>query len=144
MSKQTPLLAVIAGVAVYGLVLLMAGLWLGRTVFEILGFGLDDGRISEVQEPYLRLVFAVLGAVIVGWMAALAATMHRFGPEATPVIVASVAIWFVLDTGISLVLGYVGHAAFNVAFVALLLPAVRLAGGAERSWYAPPIRMGDR
>ncbi len=128
MSKQTPLLVVIAGVAVYGLVLLTAGLWLGRTVFEILGFGLDDGQISAVQEPYLRLVFAVLGAVIVGWMAALAATMHRFGPEATPVIIASVSIWFILDTGISLVLGYVGHAAFNVAFVTFLAPAVKIAG----------------
>ncbi len=133
MSKSVPLYVAIAGVAIYGLVLVVAGLWLGRTVFEVLGFGLDDGKISPIQEPYLRLVFAVLGAVIAGWMAALAFMMRRFGPAATPVVVVSVVVWFVLDTGISLALGFVGHAAFNVAFLALLGPALWLAGaGADR------------
>ena len=33
-------------------------------------------------------------------------------------IAASVGAWFVLDTGLSVILGFVGHAAFNVVFAA--------------------------
>ena len=88
MSKLAPLLTVVLGVAVYGLVLVVAGLWLGGTVFEVLGLGLDDG--------------------------------------------------------ISLALGYVGHAAFNVAFLALLGPTLWLAGAGERSWWDPPIPLARR
>ncbi len=139
MSRQTPLLAVIAAVAAYGLVLVVAGLTLARTVFEILGFGLDDGRITADQEPYLRLVFAVLGAVIVGWMTALAAVVRRFGSEGLPVVIASIAVWFVVDTGISLVLGFLGHAAFNVGFVLVIAPAVALAQAAEEISISTPL-----
>ena len=62
----------------------------------------------------------ILGAVIVGWMATIGAIVVvplRHGePWAWWAIVMSVSIWFVLDTALSLVLGFVGHALFNVAF----------------------------
>ncbi len=43
-------------------------------------------------------------------------------------VAVSVAVWFVLDTGLSLVLGFIGHGLFNVAFTAALaipLTAIR-------------------
>jgi hypothetical protein len=42
-------------------------------------------------------------------------------------LVQSLALWFLLDTGMSLVLGYPTHALFNVPFaVALGIPLVSL------------------
>jgi hypothetical protein len=42
-------------------------------------------------------------------------------------ITTGVGVWFVLDTGLSLILGFVGHAVFNVAFaVALAIPLVAI------------------
>jgi len=46
--------------------------------------------------------------------------------------VVAVTFWFVLDTGLSLVLGFVGHALFNVAFaVALAVPLTAIKLGAS-------------
>jgi hypothetical protein len=42
-------------------------------------------------------------------------------------LVQSLTLWFLLDTGMSLVLGYPSHALFNVPFaVALGIPLVNL------------------
>jgi hypothetical protein len=126
------LLIVVAAVAVYAFLLVVAGLWLGDTVFDLLGFGPEDGNVESAQRDYVRLLYGVLGAVIVGWMATIAAIvvepLRRREPWAWSAIVISVTIWFVLDTGLSLVLGFIGHALFNVAFaigLAVPLAAIR-------------------
>lgn len=75
---------------------------------------------------YARFIYGVLGAVIVGWMITIGAI--AMGPLRSRevwswwALVTALVIWFVLDTGISLLLGFAGHAWFNVAF------AVALAG----------------
>ena len=65
------LLLVVVVVALYALGLVVAGLWLGDTVFNALGFGPEDGDVVESQREYVRLVYGILGAVIVGWMATI-------------------------------------------------------------------------
>ncbi len=124
------LVGVLVAVALYALVLVVAGLWLGDAVFDKLGFGPDDGDIADSQRDYVRLVYGILGAVIVGWMATLGAIaagpLRRRETWAWWAVAAAALAWFVLDTGLSLVLGYVGHALFNVVFALAL--AVPLAG----------------
>ena len=125
------LLVVVAAVAVYALALVVAGLWLGDTVFDLLGFGPEDGNIVESQREYIRLLYGILGAVIVGWMttigAIVAGPLQRREVWAWWAIVIATLIWFLLDTGLSLVLGFVGHALFNVTFaVGLAVPLAAL------------------
>ena len=49
-------------------------------------------------------------------------------------VIRSLVLWFVLDTGMSIVLGFPGHALFNVPFaIALGIPLVKLGSmGAPR------------
>lgn len=128
------LLGVLGAVIAYALALVVAGLVVGDAVFDPLGFGPDDGNITaETGRDYLRLIYAVLGCVIVGWMLTLAGIvlgpLRRREIWAWRTVAGAAAVWFVLDTGISLVFGFVGHALFNVAFAAALaipLTAIRL------------------
>lgn len=73
----------------------------------------------------------VLGAVLAGWslmMIQLVRGPLRDGSDwALPVLIRSLVLWFVLDTGMSLVLGYPMHALFNVPFaLALGIPLTKL------------------
>ena len=126
------LLAVVVGVAVYGVGLVGFGLFLGDHVFDRLGFGPDDGNIADGRSrDYVRLVFGILGAVIVGWMTTIGAIavgpLQRREAWAWWAVVSAVAVWFTLDTGLSLVLGFVGHAFFNAAFAgALAVPLLAI------------------
>ena len=119
-------------VTIYALGLVVAGLFLGDQVFDRLGFGPDDGDIAgDDARQYLRLVYAILGSVIVGWMITIAALvtgpLRRRERWAWWAIAAGVGAWFVLDTGLSLILGFVGHAVFNVMFIlALAIPLIAI------------------
>lgn len=130
------LLFVVVAVALYALVLVVAGLRLGDAVFDQLGFGPADGHILDSQREYVRLVYGILGAAIVGWMitigAIVAGPLRRREPWAWWAIVAATSVWFLLDTGLSVVLGFAGHALFNVAFaIALAVPLAALKPGLE-------------
>lgn len=126
------LLVVVAGVVIYAVGLVVAGLFLGDQVFDRLGFGPDDGGIVDGRpREYVRLVYGIIGAVIVGWMTTIGAIvvgpLRRREAWAWWTVVVAVGSWFVLDTGLSLVLGFVGHALFNVAFtLALAVPLAAL------------------
>jgi hypothetical protein len=121
---------VLALLFVYGLVLVVAGSF-AQSLFTLLGFGPPTSIESSELSAYLRLPFAVLGAVLAGW-ATLMFTLVR-GPLASgiswalPALAVPLAVWFILDTGMSLVLGYPTHALFNVPFaLALGVPLWRL------------------
>ena len=126
------LILLVAGVGVYAVGLVVAGEFLGDHVFDPLGFGPDDGAIDgDRPVEYLRLVYGILGAVIVGWMVIIGAIalgpLRRREPWAWWALVVALAAWFVLDTGLSLTLGFVGHALFNVGFtVALAVPLIAI------------------
>lgn len=98
-------------------------------LFELLGFGPRDGGVPPgAATDHVLLLQGVLGSVIVGWVVLLVAVVRgpvRRGERwAVVAVAASLTVWFVLDTGWSLVAGSPAHALFNVAFAALTAPPV--------------------
>lgn len=90
----------------------------------------DDPRCLPAAD-YVRLIYGILGSVIVGWMVVLGAialgSFRRREQWAWWALFSSVAVWFVLDTTMSLALRWPTHAAFNVPFgAALATPIVAL------------------
>lgn len=122
--------AVLAGVCVYSLILVLAGRTAG-SLFAWFGFGPDESIDTRAVRDYLRLPFMVLGAVMGGWSLLMIQIVRgplREGSRwAWLMLVQSLALWFLLDTGMSLVLGYPTHALFNVPFaIALGIPLLSL------------------
>ncbi len=117
-------LQVVLGVLfVYSLVLVFAGRIAGD-LFTLLGFGPPQTiAVLEVQD-YLRLPFMVLGAVLAGWSVLMLLIVRGPLKEgvswATGVLFWPISVWFLLDTGMSVVLGYPSHALFNFPFFAAL------------------------
>ena len=114
----------------YALLLVVAGATAG-SLFSWFGFGPDKSIDTDAVRDYLLLPYMVLGAVMAGW-AFLMIQIVR-GPlkdESTwawTFLVRSLSLWFVLDTGMSLVLGYPMHAVFNLPFaLALGIPLAQL------------------
>lgn len=121
---------VLVGVLVYSLALVFAGRTAGN-LFSWLGFGPDESIDTSEVRDYLRLPFMVLGAVMAGWsllmMQIVRGPLREGSRWAWLMLVQSLALWFLLDTGMSLVLWYPSHALFNVPFaVALGIPLVNL------------------
>jgi hypothetical protein len=131
----TWLQTVLLGVFAYSLVLVFAGRTAG-SLFAWLGFGPEDSIDTDAVRDYLQLPFMVLGAVMAGWsvlMIQLVRGPLRDGSRwAWLVLVQSLVLWFSLDTGMSLVLGYPTHAVFNIPFaVALGVPLLSLRSSAS-------------
>ena len=117
-------------VFIYSLLLVFAGTTAG-SLFSLFGFGPDESIDTDAVRDYLRFPYMVLGAVLAGW-AFLMIQIVR-GPLkdgsawAWTFLVRSLILWFVLDTGMSLVLRYPMHAVFNIPFAILLgIPLIRL------------------
>jgi hypothetical protein len=111
-------------IAAYAASLVLAGGVAGR-LFDVLGFGIQAGAIPDGQpHSYVLFIYGVLGAVLSGWMitiAGIAAGPLRSGERwAWPVLATSLSTWFVLDTGLSLAVGFWQHAVFNLFFLASL------------------------
>lgn len=122
--------AVLILVLAYSILLVVAGSVAG-SLFSALGFGPAVVIDTDEVRDYLRLPYMVLGAVLTGWaftMLQLVRGPLRDGATwVVPLMGRSFGLWFVLDTGMSLALGYPTHALFNVPFgVALAIPLVRL------------------
>ena len=114
----------------YSLLLVVAGTTAG-SLFSWFGFGPEESIDTDAVRDYLKLPYMVLGAVMAGW--ALLMIQIVRGPLkenstwAWNILVRSLTLWFIIDTGMSLVLGYPMHALFNVPFaIALGVPLVRL------------------
>lgn len=125
MKRPTALLllkGVLVVVGGYSLAMLAAG-GLVQEMFEVLGFGADGAGIRDGDpRDYVLLLQGVLGAVIFGWVVLMLAVVTH-GLQRDPAgpwwsaLVGSVASWFVLDTGFSLVVGSWQHAVFNLVFL---------------------------
>ena len=117
-------------VLIYSLLLVFAGTTAG-SLFTWFGFGPEESINTAAVWDYLRLPFMVLGAVMAGWVFLMIQIVRGPLKEgsawAWTFLVQSLSLWFILDTGMSLVLGYQMHALFNIPFaVALGIPLVRL------------------
>jgi len=129
MSRRTAnvwLQVVLSIVLGYSLLLVVAGST-AHSLFRWFGFGPDPSIDTPEVRDYLRLPYMVLGAVMAGWTLSMIQLVRgplREGSSwAFANLVRSLALWFVLDTGMSFVLGHPTHALFNVPFaVALAIP----------------------
>ena len=119
---------VLGAVFIYSLLLVFKGSVAG-SLFSWFGFGPNEAiDTSEVQD-YLLLPYMVLGAVMAGWVLLMILIVR--GPLkdgslwARKFLIQSLSLWFILDTSMSVVLGYPTHAFFNVPFaLALGIPLV--------------------
>jgi hypothetical protein len=126
----TWLTGVLVIVLLYALLLVLAGSLAG-SLFDLLGFGPPASIDTPEVRDYLRLPFMVLGAVMAGWSLLMLLIVR--GPLKEGVtwaprfLLLAVGLWFVLDTGMSLVLGFPTHALFNLPFaLALGIPLLAL------------------
>jgi len=117
-------------VLLYSLLLVVAG-GIAGSLFDVLGFGPPASIDSPEVRDYLRLPYMVLGAVMAGWSLLMLFIVRgpfvegsAWAPRA---LIFAVGLWFVLDTGMSLVLGFPAHALFNIPFaLALGIPLLAL------------------
>ena len=117
-------------VLIYSLLLVFAGTTAG-SLFSWFGFGPEKSIDTAAMRDYLRLPYMVLGAVMTGWVFLMIQIVRGPLKEgsvwAWTFLVRSLSLWFILDTGMSLALGYPMHALFNIPFaIALGIPLVRL------------------
>ena len=99
--------------------------------FSWIGFGPDESIDTDAVRDYLQLPYMVLGAVMAGWVFLMIQIVRGPLTEgfawAWTFLVRSLSLWFILDTGMSLVLGYPMHALFNLPFaLALGIPLAQL------------------
>ena len=114
----------------YSVLLVVAGATAG-SLFSWFGFGPEESIDTDAVRDYLLLPYMVLGAVMAGWallmIQIVRGPLREESPWAWTFLVRSLSLWFVLDTGMSLVLGYPMHAVFNLPFaVAFGMPLVLL------------------
>ena len=117
-------------VLIYSLLLVFAGTTAG-SLFSWFGFGPDKSINTDPVRDYLLLPYMVLGAVMAGWVFLMIQIVRGPLKEgsawAWAFLARSLSLWFILDTAMSLVLGYPMHAVFNLPFaIALGIPLIRL------------------
>ena len=117
-------------VLIYSLLLVFAGTTAG-SLFSWFGFGPEESINTAAVRDYMQLPYMVLGAVMAGWVFLMIQIVRGPLKEgsvwAWTFLVRSLSLWFILDTGMSIVLGYPMHALFNIPFaIALGIPLVRL------------------
>ena len=119
---------VLGAVFIYSLLLVFKGSVAG-SLFSWFGFGPNEAIDKSEVQDYLLLPYMVLGAVMAGWV--LLMMLIVIGPLkdgslwARKFLIQSLSLWFILDTSMSVVLGYPTHALFNVPFaLALGIPLV--------------------
>lgn len=110
--------------AVYGLALLAFSGPMLSIYDGVLFAGVStEARLGADAAAYIRFIFGVLGAVMTGWMSSLlvlaAGPFRRGEKSAWLAITLSVVVWFVVDSGFSLVAGYWQNAALNVGFAVI-------------------------
>jgi hypothetical protein len=81
---------------------------------------------SPEELHYIRFVYGVLGAVITGWMLTMALMVRHLSLDVTWVAMAiaiGVTVWFVVDSSLSVVMGYWQNAVLNLGFfIPIIVP----------------------
>ncbi|MBW4687573.1 MAG: hypothetical protein KME40_21280 [Komarekiella atlantica HA4396-MV6] len=76
---------------------------------------------SNIAHSYIKFLYGVLGAVMVGWSVTLlfilVGPFHRGQREAWYAMTVSVLVWFMLDSSLSISTGFWQNAVFNTIFL---------------------------
>lgn len=126
MRGITYLTVVSVGTSLFGAVLVvLPGLTYAGFGAMVYGNGFP-AEFGLEPASYIRLVHAVMGAVIAGWFAFVAWFTHTLLPRRIPgawtALVLSVLLWFALDTSYSLISGFWQNAVLNTTFLAAFAP----------------------
>lgn len=123
------LILVTGGVILYALILIFLPEPM-KNLFEQLFFSHESPiAANQGARSSATFVYGVLGAVLIGWMTTL--LLLLIGPFQRPqrdiwnTLTVSIIVWYVIDSGFSVVIGIVSHALFNTGF--LILFAIPLA-----------------
>lgn len=84
-----------------------------------------DGPVAF--EPRERFTAAVLGAVMIGWAITIFGMVKAAETGGAPVwrtLTTAIVVWYVVDSGLSIVSGYPVNAVANTVFLATYLCAV--------------------
>ena len=71
---------------------------------------------------------AVIGGVMTGWLGLSAMLVWRDAPGDRTIMLAGVALWFVIDSAASVAAGFALNAVSNAGFALVLAGALRLGG----------------
>ena len=118
------LVAVVAGVILFGLALVLAPSFV-EILFNWMLFSVSKANTSfnVLTVTYLRFVYQVLGAVMVGWgvslLCILGSSFRRGERQGWYALTASIVIWFGLDSGSSILSGFGENAILNCVFFIL-------------------------
>jgi hypothetical protein len=101
-----------------------------NALFNTMFFGSAASPFSADANAYNLFVYAVLGAIMIGWVISLGGLVWlaaRGQTTAWWLFCASVLVWYAVDTTASLALGYPANAALNTLMLVLLgVPMVAL------------------
>lgn len=115
------LMAASIGVTAFGTVLFLLP-DVTQTFFNLLIFQQEAAVFPDAVD-YLSFVYGVLGIVMIGWsvllLAVIAIPFQRREPWAWWALALSIGIWYVIDSGFSIVSGYVPNAIMNTVFAVL-------------------------
>jgi hypothetical protein len=115
------LVIVTCGLTIFGLSLVILPDFM-HSVFNAIFFSTSQAQttFSEVANSYMKFLYGVLGAVLIGWSMTLffilAGPFRRGQSEAWYTITGSILIWFMLDTPFSLSTGFWQNAVLNTMF----------------------------
>ena len=121
---QRWLVLVSIGAALFGLAFIILPTAM-ENLFITLFFGgaSTDALFGVEAGNYIRFVYGVLGAVMLGWMISLTIIASgAFGKRdrsAWNAIAVGAGVWFVVDSAFSLASGFPANAALNVGFMVL-------------------------
>lgn len=126
------LVAVTAGLMLFGLVLVvMPGIALQGFSLLIYASAAHLTTFGPEAAAYIRLVHAVLGAVMFGWGVVLMflalGPVRRGSKDAWHMFAISLTAWFIPDTAYSLLSGFWQNAVLNAGFALLFaIPLIAL------------------
>lgn len=125
-------------VVLFGLVLAGAGFEATsgptRLLFDVL-----NGPEDLILSAQMRFAVGLMGAVTLGWALTLLVTFdaaHRLGAAGGPAwrgVLASAVVWYVIDSGISVVTGFGLNAVSNTLLMAGLLTPLMASGVLRRA-----------
>jgi len=101
--------------------------------------GLDFGH-SYFEAPGMRFTCSVLGAVLVGWGVTIIGYIRAsdtVGSQAWRMISLAMAIWFLVDSALSIATGFPLNAAANTVFLVTYLVPVLASGVLHRTPLRP-------